>query len=188
MTLKPLGVLALLITCTYSTYYLLTQYYWQTETQVTPDAENPLFTAYQVKSTNYNASGIRSYVLDSIRLENYQELDETHFNEPVLWTYRDGTEKEWRISSDFAVLKNNRILTMTGRVKLVNLLPEAQIKIVNTDILTLDLITQDFWSNTQTDISGVAFQTQGERVKGNFGSHQMELVEKVNSIYETKIK
>lgn len=188
MMLKPFGILALLSICVYSAYYLLTQYYLQTDVQVKPSIERPLFTGTHVKSTNYNDQGIRSYELNSVHLEHYQQLDETHFSEPVLWTYREGIEQKWRVSSDFAVLKSNRILNMTGHVKIFNLLPDAQIKIINTEKLTLDLVTQDFWSNTPTDISGIGFRTQGERVKGNFGSHQMELIEQVNSTYETKIK
>lgn len=188
MMLKSFGIFALVSICGYLTYDVITQYYGQTDIQVSPDAEKPLFTASDVKSTKYNREGIRSYRLESVHLEHYQQLDETHFNEPVLWTYRNGVEQNWRIRSDFAVLENNRILKMTGHVKIFNLLPEAQIKIINTDKLTLDLVTQDFWSDTPTDITGVGFRTQGERAKGNFGSHQMELIEQVNSKYEAKIK
>ncbi|MEI8611258.1 LPS export ABC transporter periplasmic protein LptC [Enterovibrio sp. Hal110] len=186
MMLQRLCIVALLGICSYAGYYLLGQHYLDTETQVTPDAEKPLFTGDDIKSTSYNEQGIRSYTLDSSHIEHYQKLDETHFNEPVLWTFSDGIAEEWRVSSNFAVLENGRYLVMTGRVRIFNLLPNAHIKVVTTDELTLDLTSRDFWSDKETEITGVGFQTHGQRVKGNFGSHQMELIEQVKSRYEQK--
>ncbi|KXF80048.1 LPS export ABC transporter periplasmic protein LptC [Enterovibrio coralii] len=188
MIFRHLGVILLLAICGYAGYYLLGQHYWQEDVQVAPDAEKPLFTSENVASTSYTQSGIRNYLLKSAYLEHYQKLDETHFNEPVLWTYKDGIDEEWRVSSDFAVLDNNQILVMTGRVRIFNLLPDAQIKVVTTDELTLDLKTRDFWSDKETEITGVGLQTRGERVKGNFGTHQMELIEQVKSRYEPEKK
>ncbi len=141
-----------------------------------------------MESTSYNAKGIRSYRLESEHIEHFQKIDETHFNEPVLWTYSDGKEEEWRVSSNFAVLEGNRTLVMTGKVRIFNLLPDAQIKVVTTEQLTLDLVTRDFWSDTETDITGVSLQTRGEKSKGNFGTHQMELIDQVKSRYEPKSK
>ncbi|CZF78361.1 MULTISPECIES: LPS export ABC transporter periplasmic protein LptC [Grimontia] len=184
MILQRLGIVALLAVCGYTGYYLLTQHYWEAEIQVAPDAEKPLFTADNINSTTYNMQGIRTYRIESVHVENYQQLDETHFNEPVLWTYSNGEEEEWRVSSEFAVLEDTKTLVMTGRVRIFNLLPDAQIKVVTTEELTLDLVTRDFWSDTETEITGVGLQTRGERVKGNFGSHQMELIDQVKSRYE----
>lgn len=186
MTLQRLVMLVLLAVCGYTGYYLLTQHYWEDDVQVAPDAEKPLFTAENVNSTTYNAQGLRSYRIESVHIENYQQLDETHFNEPVLWTYSNGEEEEWRVSAEFAVLEDTQTLVMKGRVRIFNLLPDAQIKVITTEQLTLDLVTRDFWSDTETEITGVGLQTRGERVKGNFGSHQMELIEQVKSRYEQK--
>lgn len=185
MIFKRLMMLILFFICAYSAYYLITQNDNQENKQRDRDTEIPLFTAETVESTNYNEDGIRSYALESVYLEHYIEIDETHFNEPVLWTYRDGVAQEWRITSDFAVLKGSRIMTMTGNVKIYNLLPDTQIKTITTQELTLDLSTRDFWSKTKTNILGVGFTSEGKTMKGNFGSHQMELIKEVKSKYET---
>ncbi len=181
-----LGMLTLLGICCVSGYYLFEQYYTNTPAQVTPDAEKPLFTADNISTTQYNESGVRNYNLHSIHLEYYKNRDETHFTQPILWTFFQGKEKEWRVTSDFAVLSNKHILAMSGNVKIYNLFPDAQITLITTDELTLDLSTRDFWSNSITEITGVRTFSRGERVKGNFGSHQMKMIEKVKSIYEAK--
>ncbi len=185
MIFKRLCMLALLSVCGYSTYYLFIQHDKRSGQRDSSDTEKPLFTAEKVKSTSYTEQGERNYKLDSIYLEHFLERDETHFKKPILWTYQDGTNQEWRLTSHFAVLKNNRTMTMKGNVKIYNLLPDSRIKSISTEELTLDLVTRDFWSKTKTDILGVGFRSNGNQMKGNFGLHQMELIEQVNSKYET---
>lgn len=185
MIFKRLMMLILFFICGYSGYYLLIQKDSKEKQQVKSNTEKPLFTAEHVESTNYDEEGIRSYALESVYLEHYIDVDETHFNDPVLWTYRDGIAQEWRITSKFAVLKNSRMMTMTGDVKIFNLLPDTQIKTITTQELTLDLSTRDFWSKTKTNILGVGFTSEGKTMKGNFGSHQMELIKEVMSKYES---
>lgn len=186
MILQRLGIVALIAICSLAGYYLLDKHVWVNDVQVEPDAEKPLFTGEALLTTQYNAQGTRTYTIESEHLEHYQKIDETHFNEPVLWTYTNGKDEEWRISSNYAVLENKELLVMTGNVRIFNLLPDATIKHVVTETLTLDLKSRDFWSKTPTTITGVGFQTEGQRVNGNFGSHQMELMEEVKGRYETR--
>ncbi|OOF12481.1 LPS export ABC transporter periplasmic protein LptC [Salinivibrio sp. PR5] len=183
--MQRLSMLVLIVLCALTGYYLLSQHVWERAVQVEPDAEKPLFTGEQIKTVQYNADGIRSYTVDAEHLEHYANIDETHFNEPVLWTYHNGKDEEWRISANYAVLSDKHILTMTGKVRIFNLLPNAQIHSVATETVTLDLTTRDFWSDRPTTITGVGFQTEGQRVKGNFGNHQMELLNDVKGRYET---
>lgn len=186
MRLQRLGMICILGICSITGIYLLERYWEKESVQISPNAEKPLFTANDVSTTQYNEAGIRNYRLNSKYLEYYKKIDETHFNEPILWTYYQGKDKEWRVTADFAVLRNKRILTMTGHVKIYNLLPDAQITLMTTDELTLDLTTRDFWSEQITEIFGIRTFSRSERVKGNFGSHQMDMIEKVKSTYEAK--
>ncbi|WP_150138248.1 LPS export ABC transporter periplasmic protein LptC [Candidatus Enterovibrio escicola] len=188
MILRHLGRIALLVICGFTGHYLLSQYHLESETKVKLDAEEPLFTADNIKSTRYNEHGMRSYTLNSIHVKHYQKLDETHFHKPTLWTYNDSTVEEWRIHSDFAVLDSSNYLNMTGHVRIFNLLPNARMAIIKVDKLTLNLTTRDFWSETETEITGVGFQIRGQRAKGNFISHQMELTDQVKSKYAPDIE
>lgn len=188
MILRRLGMLTLLGICCFASYYLFDRYYDTAPSQVTPDAEQPLFTADNINTTQYDEWGVRNYNLHSIHLEYYKKRDETHFSKPILWTFHQGKEKEWRVISDVAVLRKKHILTMSGNVKIYNLLSDAQITLITTDELILDLTTRDFWSDEITEIMGERTFSRGERVTGNFGSHQMDMIEKVNSIYEAKNK
>ncbi|MFD2178830.1 LPS export ABC transporter periplasmic protein LptC [Veronia pacifica] len=187
MTFQRFATLVLLIVASWLGYYLYGVHYAQQDEQIEPDAEKPLFAGENVKSTSYDTAGKRSYSIKSTSLEYYSKLGETHFNEPVLWTFKDGDDEEWRISANFAVLKDKNILEMKGRVRIFNLLPESSIKTISTETLTLDLTSQDFWSDSDIEITGEGFQTSAKRAKGNFGSYKMDLTGTVKSRYEPNI-
>ncbi len=186
MILHRLGMLTLFSICCFTGYYLFDHYYDAVPSQVAPDAEKPLFTADNINTTQYDESGVRSYNLHSSHLEYYNKRDETHFTKPILWTFHQGKEKEWQVFSDAAVLRNKHMLFMSGNVKIYNLLPNAQISLITSDELTLDLSSRDFWSDKITEITGERLFSKGERITGNFGSHKVDMVDKVNSIYEVK--
>ncbi len=188
MILNRLGMLALFGICGFTSYYLFEHYYDAAPSQITPDAEKPLFTASDISTIQYDEWGVRSYNLQSVHLEYFKKRDETHFTKPILWTFYQGKEKEWQVISDIAVLHKKHILTMSGNVKIYNLLPDAQISLITTDELTLDLSTRDFWSDKTTEITGERSFSRGLRVTGNFGTHQMDMIEEVKSIYEAKNK
>ncbi len=183
MTLQRLMTVLLLGICLAAGYYLY-QKHWDDGQQIEPDAESALFSAEGVTSTSYDEKGNRSYRLQSSNIEYFQQQDETHLHQPVLHTYTDGITPEWELRANSAVLEKNHLLIMSGNVTIMNLLESVQIKQIATEQLTLDLLSRDFWSNVTTYISGVNFETQGDWIKGNFGSHQMELLQQVKSKYE----
>ncbi|MGL4827124.1 MAG: LPS export ABC transporter periplasmic protein LptC [Vibrionaceae bacterium] len=187
MLLKKLGYLALLGICGYSGYYLASTYQQPTPKQVAPDLEKPFFTAANVRAINYSQAGTRLHTLEAPFLEHYQARNETHFNEPLLHTFTQDQQKEWQVSSNFATLQGTNTLVMVGNVTMINLLPNAQIQTVTTDEITVDLNTRDFLSNSATKIIGHGFSSHANSAKGNFGSHNLQLTQQVQTIYDPKI-
>ncbi len=183
MTLKRLLYALLLLLCAWTGYYLLEKQ-WQEDVQVEPDAEKPLFTGNAVVNTSFNESGLRSYQIDSEYLEHFSKSGDTDFVEPVLWVYRDGTETEWRISSNTARLDKNQVLQMTGNVRIFNLLPESAVKVIQTESLRLDLISKDFDTPDHVFITGASFQNEGTGMKGNMERSVATLLKNVKGRYE----
>lgn len=187
MSLKFLSGMALIAISAYCGYTLLEKHYWQPKSdQIAPDLALPLFTAKQIKTTNFSENGIRNHLLSAELVEYIRQKDETYFEHPKLITFENGTKEAWQIFADEAVLKDKSLLIMQGNVKIFNLLPNAQIKIVKTDALSLNLINQDFWSTHPTTIEGVQIYSSGEQLKGNFSDHQIELLGNTQSHYENK--
>ncbi|PSW18467.1 LPS export ABC transporter periplasmic protein LptC [Photobacterium sanctipauli] len=183
MTLQRLLYVLLIAICAWTGYYLLDKH-WQEDVQVAPDAEKPLFTGSSVVNTAFNESGLRSYQIDADYLEHFSNSGNTDFVEPVLWVYRDGTETEWRISSNTARLDKDHVLQMTGNVRIFNLLPESAVKVIQTDTLRLDLVSKDFDTPDHVTITGDAFQNEGTGMKGNMDRSIATLLENVKGRYE----
>ncbi len=185
MSMQRLGLLTLIGICSYTGYYLLEKHYWIEENiQIQSDKTTPLFTAKNIFTHSFNDKGIREYQLFSDHIEYFSTIDETHFTQPILTTFKKGEEQEWKITSQHAVLKDKKELHMVGDVKIFNLLPNAQIKIVKTSKLILNLTNQDFWSDTHTQIKGTQSTSQGEQMKGNFAKLQIKLFGDVKSKHE----
>lgn len=187
MTLKNVASFFLLIFSAYCGYYIFINFDWQKEQQVALSAERPLFTSKGIETTSYNTEGVRSYQLYSKYLEHFTSSDETHFEAPLLHTFKEGRLKEWRVSANNAVLEKKQFLVMTGKVEIHNLLPNSQVKTITTEKMTLDLSSRDFWTDTDIHITGANFTTEGSSAKGNFDSQYMELMEQVKTVYESKI-
>ncbi|MGF1700051.1 LPS export ABC transporter periplasmic protein LptC [Photobacterium makurazakiensis] len=183
MTLQRLLYVLLIVICAWTGYYLLDKH-WQADIQVAPDTEKPIFTGKSVVNTAFNQSGLRSYQIDANYLEHFSSSGNTDFVEPVLWLYRDGTETEWRISSNTARLDKNHVLQMTGNVRIFNLLPESAVKVIKTENLRIDLVSKDFDTPDHVTITGDAFQNEGLGMKGNMDRSVATLLKNVKGRYE----
>ncbi|AJR07397.1 LPS export ABC transporter periplasmic protein LptC [Photobacterium gaetbulicola] len=183
MTLQRLLYALLIAICAWTGYYLLEKH-WADDVQIAPDAEKPIFTGKSVINTAYNESGQRSYQIDAAHLEHFSQSGNTDFVEPVLWVYKNGSETEWRISSNEARLDKNHILQMTGNVRIFNLLPESAVRVIQTDTLRLNLVSKDFDTPDHVIITGDAFQNEGTGMKGNMDRNIATLLNNVKGRYE----
>ncbi|MCG3884611.1 LPS export ABC transporter periplasmic protein LptC [Photobacterium leiognathi] len=183
MTLKRLLYVLLAVFCAWLGYYQLEQH-WQKDEQVKPDDEKPVFIGNDISNTTFDLSGIRSYQIDSDHLEYFEKSGQTDFVKPVLWVFKDGTNAEWRISANTAMLDNKNILNLHGNVRMFNLLPDSDIQVIKTDNLQLNIETQDFNTQDHVTITGPAFQNQGDGMTGNMKRKVAKLLKNVKSRYE----
>jgi lipopolysaccharide export system protein LptC len=174
----------LMIIAGYSVYYL---YSGQGDelAQVSPSSEFPTLSGQNVDNVTYNESGVRSYRVVSKQLEHYAKSGNTIFEVPALSVYRNGKTEEWRITADRGVLDKDQILTLYGNVLAQNLLPDASFDTMATDKLLINLTDRNFWADSQVLLTGPDFETEGQKMKGNFGENTATLYEKVQGRYET---
>lgn len=184
MTLHKLLYTLAFIVCVSTGFYLINDY-WQGDVQVKPDDEKPIFTGSIVTSTSHTEAGIRSYQVDSEYLEHFKKSGDTDFVKPVLWLFREGTETEWRISSNDATLDQDQILYMKGNVRIFNLLPDSTLKVIQTDNLRIDLVSKDFDTPDHVVMTGDAFINEGDGMTGNMDRSVATLLNNVKGRYES---
>ncbi|MGF1721536.1 LPS export ABC transporter periplasmic protein LptC [Vibrio kyushuensis] len=184
MSLSRIIYLLLFFVITWSTYYLYDKEQ-EFDIQVAPDQELPMFTGRDIENVSYTESGIRSYIITSVYLENFAESGDTWFDLPVLKIYKEGTEQEWEITADRALLDSDQILTLYDNVIANNLLAESGFDTMSTEELSIKLTNRDFWADNQVVLVGPQFETEGQAMKGNFADNNAVLYNYVQGRYET---
>ncbi|WP_117236099.1 LPS export ABC transporter periplasmic protein LptC [Vibrio maerlii] len=164
-------------------YYLLEKS--NTESvQIAPDQELPMFTGRGLENINYNEKGVRSYRVISTSLEHYASSGDTIFDQPELTIFKLGSEEEWKITAKRGVLTEEQVLTLYDDVLARNLLPESAFDTMSTDKLFINLNNRDFWADQEVLLVGPQFETEGNAMKGNFGTNDATLYNQVQGRYE----
>ncbi|NOJ05323.1 LPS export ABC transporter periplasmic protein LptC [Vibrio splendidus] len=184
MSFTRIIYLILIFIASWSTYYLYDKE--QTSTiQVAPNLELPAFSGKSLNNISYDESGIRSYQVESTYLEHYSVVGDTHFQNPVLSVFREGHTIEWQVTADRAIMDENQVVTFYNNVVAKNLLPEASFDTMTTDKMVVELPSRDFYSETPVHMIGTFFETEGQAMKGNFGTNNATLFNSVQGRYET---
>ncbi|PJC85898.1 LPS export ABC transporter periplasmic protein LptC [Vibrio sp. HA2012] len=184
MSLSRIIYALLLLIAAYSTYYLYNGRDQDTQ-QVAPSSELPTLSGQDVDNITYDEDGVRNYRIASAFLDHYASSGNTVFTSPVLSVYREGHTEEWRIIAEQGILTQEQILTLQGNILAKNLLPEASFDTMATDKLVIHLKNRDFWADNQVLLAGPDFETQGQKMKGNFGDNTATLYDRVHVRYET---
>lgn len=164
--------------------YVLLQNQEQSDVQVVPDTELPLFTGRAVRNTTYDQDGRRNYLITSDKLEHYAEGGDTIFDNIELYVYREGTIQEWRVVSELGVLDKHQVLTLSGNVTATNLLPEASFETLATERMVIELKTKDFNTDVEVTLKGPDFVNTAQAMEGNLDSNEATLFNRVQGIYE----
>ncbi|WP_038173610.1 LPS export ABC transporter periplasmic protein LptC [Vibrio pacinii] len=184
MSLSRIGYLILAFIICWSAYYLFEQQQ-SYDIQVEPDTELPMFSGEGLINTSYNESGVRSYVITSVKLDHYAKSGDTIFANPVLKVFKQGSIQEWEITAVRGVLTQDHILTLYDDVLANNLLPDSGFDTLSTDIMNIQLDSRDFWANNRVVMIGPQFETIGQAMTGNFADNHATLYNQVQGRYET---
>ena len=164
--------------------YYINQDKNQADIQVSPNIELPEFSGNTLTNTTYNQLGIRNYQIKSTSLESYSTSGNTTFNAPILLVYRDGTIVEWKVTAKRGILTKNQVLTLYDNVLAENMIDGASFDTLETVKLSIQLGTNDFWTENDVVLKGAQFENYSHALKGNFNTQVAELYNHVQGVYE----
>ena len=95
--------------------------------------------------------------------------------------------KQWKLSADHAEINAERILTLSGNVTLQALEPTSKLQRIETDHLSVNLITQDVFTDSEVKSQGLGFTTTGVGLKGNLKQQVATLLKDVKSYIEPTV-
>lgn len=184
MSLSRILYTILIFVASWSAYYLLDKEK-SADIQVAPNLELPMFSGNTVENISYDSQGVRNYVITSVHFEYFAKSGNTIFDSPVLKVFQEGTRQEWEITAKRGILTKEHVLTLYDNVLAENLLEDSGFDTMKSARLSIQLDNKDFWTETQVDMSGPQFETQGQAMKGNFADKSAVLYNHVQGRYET---
>lgn len=148
----------------------------------------PDYTGNRMSTSVFDLEGKPEYYAETEEIKRYEESEKTEFTNPLVNLFdKLTTLKQWKLSADHAEINAERILTLSGHVTLQALEPTSKLQRIETDHLSVNLITQDVFTDSEVKSQGLGFTTSGIGLKGNLKQQVATLLKDVKSYIEPTV-
>ncbi|WGE32394.1 LPS export ABC transporter periplasmic protein LptC [Actinobacillus genomosp. 2] len=149
---------------------------------------NPDYTGNKMSTSVYDIKGNPQYFAQADEIKRYESTERTEFLKPFVDLFDSKTAlKQWKVSADHAEITKEKILNLTGNVKLQALEPTSRLQKIETDKLSVDLNTQDVFTDSVVKSVGLGFTTSGTGLKGNLKQQVATITKDVKTYLEPTI-
>ena len=148
----------------------------------------PDYTGNRMSTSVFDLEGKPEYYAEAEEIKRYEESEKTEFTNPLVNLFDKLTAlKQWKLSADHAEINAERILTLSGNVTLQALEPTSKLQRIETDHLSVNLTTQDVFTDSEVKSQGLGFTTSGIGLKGNLKQQVATLLKDVKSYIEPTV-
>ena len=148
----------------------------------------PDYTGKRMSTSVFDLDGKPEYYAEAEEIKRYEESEKTEFTNPLVNLFDKLTAlKQWKLSADHAEINAERILTLSGNVTLQALEPTSKLQRIETDHLSVNLTTQDVFTDSEVKSQGLGFTTSGIGLKGNLKQQVATLLKDVKSYSEPTV-
>ena len=148
----------------------------------------PDYTGNRMSTSVFDLDGKPEYYAEAEEIKRYEENEKTEFTNPLVNLFDKLTAlKQWKLSADHAEINAERILTLSGNVTLQALEPTSKLQRIETDHLSVNLTTQDVFTDSEVKSQGLGFTTTGVGLKGNLKQQVATLLKDVKSYIEPTV-
>ena len=148
----------------------------------------PDYTGNRMSTSVFDLEGKPEYYAEAEEIKRYEESEKTEFTNPLVNLFDKLTAlKQWKLSADHAEINAERILTLSGNVTLQALEPTSKLQRIETDHLSVNLITQVVFTDSEVKSQGLGFTTSGIGLKGNLKQQVATLLKDVKSYIEPTV-
>lgn len=148
----------------------------------------PEYVGQQMTTTVYDLTGKPQYFAEAKEIKRYEETERTEFFKPLLNLFDKETAfKQWKVTADYAEVTKDKMLNLKGHVKIESLDPTSRLQKIETDSLSVDLNTQDIFSQSIVKSNGMGFATTGTGLTGNLKKQVATLTKDVKTYIEPTV-
>lgn len=146
------------------------------------------YTGSRMSISVFDLEGKPEYYAEADEIKRYENSEQTEFKNPLVNLFDKVTAlKQWKLSADHAEINSERVLTLLGNVKLKAIEPTSRLQKVETDKLSINLATQDIFTDSVVKFQGLGFTTTGTGLKGNLKKQEATLLQNVKSYIEPTV-
>lgn len=136
----------------------------------------------------YDLNGTPQYSASAAEIKRFEQEGRTEFITPVVQVFNPNNgQLQWLINAEHADLDKEHRLHLRGNVVLSSKDSASQLQQIKTDRLTVDLNTQDVFSDSSVTSKGIGFVTSGTGLSGNLKSQVATLSKNVKTYLEPTI-
>ncbi|MDF2178473.1 LPS export ABC transporter periplasmic protein LptC [Aliiglaciecola sp. CAU 1673] len=167
--------------------------HWWLPSEQTPttkqgeEAWQPNYQATNMQTSLYNEQGALAHSIQAKRMEHYDLLGFTLFEQPQYRIFVDPDEPPWEVMADEATLYEDNRIQLETNVKIRSLNPEGFIQTIVTDFIEIDLNTKIMTSDEPVVISGQEYKINSNGFWADLNTKQFELRDHVQTIYGKNI-
>lgn len=148
----------------------------------------PEYTGNRAETTVYDLQGKPQYFASADEIKRFEGTQRTEFIKPLLNLF-DGVSalKQWKVSADYAEITQDKMLHLKGNVRIESLVPNSRLEKIETDTLSVNLNTQDIFSESVVKSEGLGFTTTGNGLTGNLKKQVATLTNNVKTYIEPTV-
>lgn len=151
--------------------------------QGTPD-----YTGEKLSTEVFDLQGKPQYYAEAQEIKRFEETELTEFVRPLVNLFdKESSQKLWELTANQAEITKEKILTLSGNVKLNALDKTSRLQRIETEKLIVDLNTQDIQTDESVKSTGLGFTTTGVGLKGNLKQQVATLLKDVKSFIEPTV-
>lgn len=142
----------------------------------------------RIQASVYNLQGSLHYRALAKEVQYFAESERTEFIQPELELFdQEKTKTQWKLTAERAELSKEHILYLTGNVNIESSDSTSRLQKINTETLSIDLNSQDIYSDSQVTSQGQGFTTTGLGLEGNLKTQQTKLKQNVKTFMSPTI-
>lgn len=169
-------------------WYMSLQQTEQALASLIKKAGMPEYTGEQLSTMIYDQHGKPQYFAQAAQIKRYEESERTEFSRPLLQLFDpESGQKQWQITANDAEMTKEKLLHLNGEVRLISLDQTARLQRLDTERLTVDLTSQDIFSDKAVRTQGNGIATQGIGLKGNLKQQIATLLNDVKTQIEPTV-
>lgn len=148
----------------------------------------PEYTGEKMTTTVFDLKGKPQYFAEAEEIKRYESTERTEFFKPLLDLFDAETAlKQWKVTADYAEITKDKVLNLKGNVKIQGLDPNSRLSAIETDSLSVNLTTQDIFTDSVVKSKGMGFTTTGTGLVGNLKKQVATLTKDVKTYIEPTV-